>query len=273
MDALAQFSAWVASLLDYPLGWLLALPRDVTILIVAVATSLVLTLARKWTTNQDQLRRCRSDVRRLKQLIRQAKREKDKAALKRLRATLGMVGAMRFKAEGMPLLVAIVPIALLAIWAVERLDYIPPKAGRDLVVRAYYPVSSVGQLTHLVPPPAMEVRGHPIQLVEIDPDGQQNGIASWVLRPSAGSGSTELVIRHQGHTARHPVRVGGRIYAPPLVAHEGGKIQVTEAVLRRAKFLGIVPGIPWIAFPPWLVAYLIVVIPLVPVLRRALRVY
>jgi type II secretory pathway pseudopilin PulG len=263
---------WLLNLLDYPLGWLLALPRDVAIVIVAAGTSLLLTLVRKATTNQDQLRRTRGDLRRLKQLVRQARRAKDKATVKRLKATQATVNGIRLKAEGKPLLVSIFPIILLAVWAVERLDYLPPRLGEPLTVRAYYPVSSVGQLTHLVPPPSLTLRASPIQLVELDPEGQQNGLASWVLEPATAS-STELLVRHQGATVRHPVLVGRRIYAPPVANHEGGKILATEAVLRRAKFLGVVPGIAAIGFPPWLVAYLLIVIPLVPILRRALRVY
>jgi len=273
---LAVLTSLLVTAMDYPLGWLLALPRDVAILLVAVGTSLLLTLVRKWTTNQDQLGRARNDLRRLKALLRQAKRAKDKPALKRLRTTLAMVNAIRLKAEGMPLLVSLLPIVLLAVWAVERLDYIPPKVGKELTVKAYYPLSSVGQLTHLVPPAGLEMQGDAIRLVELDPDGQRNGLAVWVLRPVSGcppaGAAAELIVRHQGETATQRLLVGGRAYAPPLAAHNGGKILATEVMLRQAKFLGIVPGIPWIGFPPWLVAYLVIVIPLVPVLRWALRV-
>ena len=49
-----------------------------------------------------------------------------------------------------------------------------------------------------------------------------------------------------------------------------------EASLRRLeRRLGraLVPGIPALALPPWMVAYLIVAIPLVSVLKRPLRIY
>jgi uncharacterized membrane protein (DUF106 family) len=273
MGALAQITIWITGLLDYLLGWLLILPRDAAILIVAVGTSLLLVAVRKWMTNQNQLRRCRDDVRRLKELIRQAKRTGDKAAAARTRATLATVNGMRLRAEGKPLLAAVVPIVLLAVWAVERLDYIPPKVGEDLVVRAYYPLSSVDELTHMVPPKSVEMRGSAVRLVEADPDGGGNGLASWVLRPGAPSDSVELVIRHQRETAKHTLRVGRRIYAPPLAAHDGGKILATEVVLRRARFLGIVPGIPAVGCPPWLLAYLLIAASLVPIWRRLFRVY
>lgn len=272
MEVLAAITNFIVALMDIPLGWLLALPRDLAIVIIAVGTSLLLTLVRKWTTNQDQLRRSKGDLRRLKQLLRAAKRARDKAAAARIRASLGMVNAIRLRAEGKPLLVSLLPIILLAVWAVERLDYFPPRVGEDLVVKAYYPLSSVDKLTHLVPPAGVELRNPAVQLVEIDPDGQQNGLATWVLRANSPL-ATNLLIRHQCETAVHPIRIGGRSYAPPLGPGTGNKILATETVLRQAKFLGVVPGIPALALPPWLIAYLIIVIPFVPILRRTLKVY
>ena len=48
---------------DPLLNWLLRLPSDVALLIVAVGTGAILTLARLMTTNQDLLRRCAQDKR------------------------------------------------------------------------------------------------------------------------------------------------------------------------------------------------------------------
>ncbi len=278
METLNQISDWIVRLADYPLGWLLDLPRDLAIFIVAVGTSFILTIVRKWTTDQNRLRRCREDSARLKQLKREAKRAKDKAALKRIQTTIGMIGMIKMKAEGLPLLVSIVPIAVLAIWALARLDYYPPKPGEPLPVRAYYPKSSVSKLTVLVPPKGAKIEGEAAQFVRISAD-EMNGEADWTVVPSEATRSLSLLIRHQGQTVEHPVAVGTRIYDPPVVFHSGAPIDVTEVQLEQAKFLkgfmGFpgVPGIDIIMFPPWLVAYLIIVIPFVPLLRRALRIY
>jgi len=282
VETLNLVSDWIARTLDYPLGWMLALPRDVAIVTIAIGTSLLLTLARKWTTDQGYLLRSKNDIRRLKQLRREAKRAKDKSAVKRIRTTIGMINLTKMKSEGLPLLVSIVPIALLAIWALARLDYYPPKVGEPLTVKAYYPVSSISQAgrfthTHLVAPKSVEVKGEAVQEVREDPKkgpgGQVNGLAEWNVVPTVKSDSLVLVIGHQDQTVEHPLSAGADIYAPPLKAHSSGKIQVTEVMLKRAKFLGFVPGIPEIMFPPWLVAYLIIVIPFVPLLRRGLKVY
>ncbi len=46
-----------------------------------------------------------------------------------------------------------------------------------------------------------------------------------------------------------------------------------EVRLRPARLFGVVPGIPAVGFQPWLVAYLLITIPLVPLLKRTLRIY
>jgi type II secretory pathway pseudopilin PulG len=270
---LADTAAALVRLADVPLGWLLALPRDVAIGLLALGTSLLLTLVRKWTTHQDRLRRARQDLRRLRQLLRQATRAKDADAVRRTRATLGVVRGVRLKAEVFPLLVSLLPLLVLALWAVERLDYFPPRVGEDVTLVAYYPLRSVDKLTHLVPPEAVELRSRAVQLVAVDPHGQANGVATWTLRAAERADSLELVVCHQGQTVRHPLRVGTRTYAQPVAGHPGGPVLATEVVLERARFLGLVPGIRAIGFPPWLVAYLLLVLPLVPVLRRVLRVH
>jgi hypothetical protein len=262
-------------MLDVPLGSLLYLPRDLAILIVAIGTSLLLTIVRKWTTPQDRLRRGKADLKRLKQLRREAKRARDKEAVRRIRTTIGMIQVMRMKAEGLPLLVSIVPIALLACWAFARLDYYPPQKGDELTVEANYRLSSAGKLAHMVPPENVEV-SRPIQVVRVDTATGANGIVKWTIRPTSERSDTRLIFRHDGQTVTHPLSVGGVKYAPAIQQHSGqesGKITATMVQMERARFLGIVPGIPQIMFAPWLVAYLLIAMVFVPVLRHCLKIY
>ena len=112
----------ILAIADPLLGWLLYLPSDLALILLGAGTAALLTLVRPLTTNQDLLRRCRHDKRRLKELIRRAKRNKDRRALRNRQATRGMIAMMQLKAEGLPLLVAILPIAVLGyilpIWIV-----------------------------------------------------------------------------------------------------------------------------------------------------------
>jgi uncharacterized membrane protein (DUF106 family) len=265
MEILSQS---VARLLDYPLGWLLSLPRDITIILIALGTSLLLTFVRKWTTDQNMMRRCRDDLARLQVLRQVAKKSGDDSAQKRMQATEGMIKWTQMKAEFLGLVVSILPLGLLATWAYERLDYLPPKVNQTITLKAYFPQSSVDGLTHVVVPLGIESVDSPIQVVQSE---SGNGVATWNLRLT-DAGEREVLIRHRGQTVRHALRVGDHAYDPPVVAHDNGPILSTEAVLEQPRFLGVVPGIPPIGFAPWLVAYLVLAIILVPCLRRGLKV-
>ena len=119
------------------LAWLLWLPTDVELILVSVATGAVLTFARPWTTNQDLLRRCHQDKRRLKQLLKEARREQDQAAVRRYKASIGLISLKTVQSEGLPLLVAIVPVAILAVWCFHRLEFHPLQADEPVAVHAY----------------------------------------------------------------------------------------------------------------------------------------
>src|SRR5256885_5839424 len=75
---------------DIVLGWLLRLPRDLTLVVVAVFTALLMIGVRYLTTQQDRLRRAAEDTKRLRELVREAKGKRDNGALKRYQATRSM---------------------------------------------------------------------------------------------------------------------------------------------------------------------------------------
>ena len=99
MATLTQLCEWCIRVLDYPLGWLLCLPRDLTLLLFATGTALLMTLARRAVTNQDLLRRCAADLRRLKELLRGAKQTGDRSQRDRLRGTIGLVKGLQLAAD------------------------------------------------------------------------------------------------------------------------------------------------------------------------------
>ena len=145
----------ILTVTDPALGWLLALPATVAIFIVALGTALLMLAIRRFTTDQDLLARCKRDKARLKQLIREARRRDDSEAvavfgsavrgalskagltpdaqdarrieamlrrmekrkdIRRFKATIAAIGVKTLWAEVKPLLVALIPIALLATW-------------------------------------------------------------------------------------------------------------------------------------------------------------
>lgn len=266
-----ELIAGILSVFDFLLGGLLRLPRDATLVVVTLLTVVTLVLVRRFTTDQERLRRTAADLARLKQLRRAARQRGDRDALQRLARTATTVKLVRFKADLIVLAVAIVPLGLLATWAVERLDYLPARANQRLVVTAYYSLSSVDRLTHLVPRPDMTLESPALQLVQLD-TAHGRGTASWTFRPQVDNDQFLLVVRHAGEQGLHPVRIGGAYYAPAELTHAPNeRLLETRVSLERFKFLGLDPHLEAYGLAPWLAAYVVLSLLLMPLVRRVLR--
>ena len=233
-------------ILDFMFGWLLRLPSDVTLIVIALMTSGILTVVRKWTTNQDVLGRVDTDSKRLATLARDAKRAGNKEALARFRKTKAQVGMLKFKQEGKPTLVALLPIALLATWAFARLEFLPPEPGETVVAVASVPVAAAGEIVHLVPVPGVTAT-----------DG-------WV-KP--------LAVADNAATASWQLRIDHAMPADGLVARRAAGDMPVELRLRERRLFGVVPGLPVIGLPAWLVGYLLIVILFVPLLKKMLKIH
>ncbi|MGC9454070.1 MAG: EMC3/TMCO1 family protein [Phycisphaerae bacterium] len=268
-----QVHSAILAFCDALLGWLLYLPADVVLVSVAVLTVLVMTAIRRVLTDQDLLKRADADLKRIRELIRRARREKDREAIKRYRRTRGEISLKKLRAEGKPMLASVIPIVLLATWAMARLDYRPPEPGRAVELRAYTPLVEAGGVMHVVPQDGLEATTGWVSAIEpVSDGGQTYGLAKWRLRPADGeAGSWRLALRLGGRTLSHEVIWGERFYGPPLVVH--GEGFVTELAMDRMKLFGVVPGIDALMMPPWLVGYLLVVFPAYFLFKRLFRVY
>lgn len=257
---------------DVLLGWLLALPSDVAIFTVAIGSALILTGVRLFTTNQDLLRRAAADRKRLGVLTRQAKLARDKEAIQRYRATKSMIAIKTFTAEGMPLLASLLPIAMLATWCINRLEFHPPRENEPVAVRFYTPVSAIGQTMHLVPAPGLTVDGGYVREIE---SGSYNsipqGVATWAVRGVKADQPYRLTFRYKDETYHQDLLVGQRTYSAAFAMPNDHV--ASEVKMRPLKLFNIVPGIEAIVFPPWLVGYLIIVIPFVFITKKVLRIY
>jgi uncharacterized membrane protein (DUF106 family) len=267
------FGKWCAHVTDYVLGWMMLLPYDLVIILLAIGTSLILTGARWLVTNQNLMRRCKSDLARLGELKKQAKKAKDKPAVRRMATTLGMIQLTQMKAELWGTLASLLPIVFLASWAFERLDFTPPKVGEEFTVKATFPIEAKGKPTWLMIDPAGKVEpgcplpaGSLVQLVRKDdnidpftaeviptePGTPDNGLAEWKLKVKEPSDSIKLTICYQGKKIEHPLMVGGRQYADPILAHDANAAWpscTSTVVMDRPLFLSSAPGMT--AFWKW----------------------
>lgn len=273
LDALNNFFLSVANPL---LGWMLHLPRDLVLFIVAIGTAMILTVVRLFTTNQELLKRCKDDKGRLKQLMREAKKRRDKEAVLRHRTTLGQIGMLSMKAEGKPLLASLIPIALLAVWCFGNIAYVPPEPGEPVTVKAYFPVGKIGKTVHVVPQNGIAADEGWIRNVapDLDAEGKAtNGVAAWTLRCEKRDEPYALEFRFMGKTYQKQLIVDGLRYAAPLEFYDDEAVEVAEIAMPEYKLFGIVPGIPWIMFQPWIVGYLVIVLPFSFFLKPLLRIH
>ena len=255
------------NLFDFLLGWLLALPRQVGVVAIGLATAALVVIIRKWTTNQDRLRRAVADLQRLKELRRDARDAQDKDALSRLARTKGQIGILKVKAEGWPLLAILLPVTLLATWAFQRVAFQPPPSGEPIEVVALLPVSAENDVVHLVPQAGLKAVNGWVQAARVANDDKST--ATWQLQADTAAEPYPLVIRWKADTLEHELLVGQRSYSTPRV-QRGDEVEIAID-MRETRLLGI-PGLgPWL--PAWIVGYLLVTIPAVPLLKRLLKIY
>jgi uncharacterized membrane protein (DUF106 family) len=260
----------VLAVMDCVVGWLLLLPRDATLAALALLTSLLFVAVRRYSTNQDLLLRCAADHRRLRELMRDARRRRDTPELTRLRGLRGLVGRKAFAQEGKPLLILLLPLVLLGTWAWQRLEFLPAKAGAPVTFTATFPISAAGQFVHLVPAPGLQAPdGWIRQLTVTTNAGVATAVASWTL--TGERGSYTLTLRRQGRTLMHPLLLGERRSSAPSLVHDDGDVR-TIVELKQARWLDMVPGVPQLGLAPWLVAYLALVLVITPALKRSLRI-
>ncbi len=287
---------------DWIFGWILYLPRDVALISVAILSAIALTLVRRWTTDQEWLRRALADEQRQNQLQREARKRGDKSAAKRHTDVLTRIKMKTLRFEGRPLLWALIPITVLVTWAFARLAYVPPRVGQCVEVRACVPRAAIGQLAHLAPEPGIAVVGEWIQPVVEDrrllPDTTWDTASLWIgdrfrgllhganipVSSTPGDGAAvwnvilhdaqphQLKIRYAGRTYEAAIRAGTCRYEEPITIFPHAPLRSIEVVLMPTRLFNFVGSIDWLFLPPWLVAYLLLVLPFMAILRRVLRI-
>jgi hypothetical protein len=119
-------------------------------------------------------------------------------------------------------------------------------------------------------------------------EGPPHGMAVWRLQSRAHPAPYTLEIRHKTGTYTKQLLVGQRTYAPAVEFYpQDGPVTCTEVKMQHVKLFGLVPGIytrqlklfgqvpvfPAIALAPWLVAYFLIAIPSVSLIKRITRIY
>jgi len=270
---LDMLNSLVMSIMDPLLGWLLYLPTDVILFVVGIGTSCILTGVRLFTTDQEFLRWCDHDKKRLKERMKEAKKKGDKEELLRCKNLKTLIALRSLKQELLPLLAALVPIALLGTWCFNRLGFHPPRPGEPVEVIAYFPVSKAGGVVHIVPEKGVAAEeGWIKEIVPVTEEGPPYSEARWKLRFEPRAEPYTLRIHYGKKIYEKEITMGGRTYSPSVTFYDDA-LTCVETVMKEVKLFGVVPGIPAIWFPPWLVAYLLIAVPFVFVVKRVFRIY
>jgi hypothetical protein len=211
----------------------------------------------------------------LRELVGQARQRKDKPAIARHRSVSSLVALKQLGQEGWPLLAAIVPVLLLAGWCSYRLAFHAPAANQPIEIVLHAPVSAVGEIVHIVPQDGLQCESwiQPVQSEVVG--GIAGGVAHWKVQAAAADRPYRVQLRLREYTWEHDLIVGRRTYANPLVWHDGAGPWASEIRLQPVKLFGVVPGMDftnvpwlrnlpllgWLILPPWMIAYLLITIP------------
>ena len=93
----------------------------------------------------------------------------------------------------------------------------------------------------------------------------------WRLKPT-GQRRYDLKIRYAGRIYEKQLLVDPRRYASAVQTYDSEKVIAVELAMKPVRLFGVVGGLDFIFFPPWLVAYLLIAIPFVTILRRVFRI-
>ncbi len=301
--------AGIRFVLDPLLNPLLYLGQDWALIITAILEALMVVLIRKWTTPQERLHRIAHDVRMQKHLAALAAARGDHAAArihKALRARLSFSG-LRY--EGLPLLLSVPAVLILAAWGYAHLPYRPAIADADLTVNLYsQQLSRAGEVVVLEAPAGVAIVGGPVRSLRGVTDPAETlglppySMATWTVRASAaatsaGGPEARYVLRlvEGDRVHEHPLRVGGRLFEPSIIAHpstipaatpDAPPEITTQVVLKDFKLFDYIkqptisPPPVWIfatmptlpEMPPWMFAYILIILPFYFLWKRLLRI-
>ena len=157
----------------------------------------------------------------------------------------------------------------------------PPAGRRDRGGEGLFPVSAVGELAHVVPQEGLrevsredaDGSGHGSRkssttipaLVESRATGSPPGIS----RPRQGPNPYTLDIRSKTVTVEKELLVGQPVYSSDVEFYGNEQPVIRPQIdMKPVKLFGVVPGIDWLLMPPWLVAYFLIAIPSVSLIKR-----
>lgn len=229
MGGLGEWIRWVLELLylpcDWGLGWVSYLGPVGAVVAVGGISGLLIVLIQKYGSRQDFLGRCREDLRRLKEKIRQARRSGDPESVARWSALSRKIGGKYMGRSLIPALWTIPLITVVGLWTGSRLAFVPIRPGDEVGIIAHFEDGAAG-FAHLLVGGPLEREGPAIAAVEV-PREARGRQAGWTVR-ARGEGRGSLRVRFSDRTYEMEIPVfrrGGRAPEPVRIFNEQTPMQ------------------------------------------------
>ena len=248
------------SFLDPVFGWSLLLPPIVGIFILSLIITLLINLIYKFTTNQEEMKRLKTQINESQKKIKSLMKENPKKAMKIQEEA--MQANMQYMGKSLkPMIFTFIPIIFIFSWMNAHYTYAPLAAGEPLTVSVEFIDGFSGNATltsATLTTPSITV---PVQLVDDKP------VASFAI--SGAQGKHDFKIAYEQFTYDAAVWFGEKPQKPIFP----GKGPVQEIVVNYPKVhpLGSFHIGSW--YPGWLALYIIFSLVLSISTRKLMKIY
>ncbi len=238
---------------DAAFGFLLNWNPLIAIAVVSFAISLLITLIYKWTTNQQEMKRLKDELKEHQKKMKDLKEHPEKMMAAQKQA---MHVNMQYMAKSMKsTFITFIPILLIFGWMSANFAYEPLMPNQEFTITALLEKTIEGNVSVSVPE-GLEVVGDSTKQIE-------NNMATFTLKGTEGDYFATLASNGQEVDKRVLITTG-RKYA---VVSETYKSDVFKTVQLGNKELKVFWKLSWI----W--AYIIFAIIFSSVLRKVMKIY
>ena len=240
------------ALLDPIFSPLLKMSSLWAIALISLIISVLITVIYKYVTDQDLMKRLKTEMKDFQKEIKELKAHPEKAMAVQKKA---METNMKYMMHSFrPTLITIIPIILIFGWMNAHIAYEPisPDQSFNINIELYEENGIVN-----LEAPTLELLTNSTQKAI-------NKEASWMLKGEEGKHVVTII--HNDHTATKEVIIGNE-YATPMEKPSGKDIKYIEIEMEKRKIIPIFGGISWF----W--SYIIFSLVFSTSLRKLLKIY
>ncbi len=235
---------------DAVLGWTLAYPRDLVVIVISICLGGLLHAIRSATTDRHYLRQIAADKRRLNELIRVARAANDPEEIRRLKHIRSLVRAQQSQTELLSVCLSLLLLLALATWGQHRLADLPWSPGETVQLRISTPPSAVGEIIHVVPEENLQSVNGWVRTIQRDVVlGLPTGKAEWSLQLGVQAVPSMITIR-RGSTTIHHHLLDAQSRPADTVQRHGSRVE-TSLPPRPYQPLGLIPQQILPGLPGW----------------------